>query len=314
MRDRISPVTTFSLKDWATAETLVAFNAGPDGAVHLVFALHAPDYEEQHGFAVFPKVCGAVAQDYRIVTIRDAAVVWERVVTNEAFNIHEVQPVGEHLLLACARSEHRADSGADLNGRLYANDGTLIKELLLGDGVQTIQATCGGEIWVSYFDEGIYGNFGWGSSFGAAGLVALDAAGTKIFEYEPKGELGPIDDCYALNVVSESDAWCCYYTDFPLVRLHNKQIEASWNVPVKGSPAFAVDGEYVLFAGGYEHRDKFELVRLQPDGSSRLLGRLPLVDADDNVVQPERIVGRGDRLFVISGQMLYEISLQSVRG
>jgi hypothetical protein len=44
-----------------------------------------------------------------------------------------------------------------------------------GDGIEHVQATSAGEIWVGFFDEGIYGNYGWGSGtqlpVGRTGLV-----------------------------------------------------------------------------------------------------------------------------------------------
>jgi hypothetical protein len=35
------------------------------------------------------------------------------------------------------------------------------RELLLGDGVQSVQAMPSGVIWTSYVDEGIFGRLGW---------------------------------------------------------------------------------------------------------------------------------------------------------
>jgi len=311
MKNHISPSSVFSLKELGVKGTLVAFNVGPDGEVFIVYAMKRTDYLFSQGSAIFPKIVGEAPQVYRVIKIQDAAVVMDMLIENEQFNIHDVQPMAENLLLACARSEYRASNDFDLNGRIYSRDGALIGEILLGDGVQSIQATRRGEIWVSYFDEGVFGNFGWDTPFGASGLLALDHSGQTVYQFEPNGKLDHIVDCYALNVANESDIWCYYYTDFPLVQIQNKKIVASWNVPVSGSSAFAINGDLVLFAGGYDHRNEFELVHLDSDGTAKLLRRLSLRDSEGAIVVPERIVGRGAQLFVISGESLYEIKLEA---
>ncbi len=61
-----------------------------------------------------------------------------------------------------ARAELRKDGTYDLNGRVFGPDGALRREFLLGDGIQDVQTTAEGDIWVSRFDEGVYGNLGWG--------------------------------------------------------------------------------------------------------------------------------------------------------
>jgi len=86
---------------------------------------------------------------------------------------------------------------------VYDEDGLLVREFLLGDGIQDVQATEDGKIWVSYFDEGVYGNFGWGnpggpSPIGASGLIRFDRAGAIEWEFDPPANVEPIDDCYAL--------------------------------------------------------------------------------------------------------------------
>jgi hypothetical protein len=311
MKNHISPSSVLSLKELGVKGTLVAFNVGPDGEVFIVYAMKPTDYQFSQGLAIFPKIFGEAPQVYRILKIRDATVVMDMCIENEKFNIHDVQPMADKLLLASARSEYRGSNDFDLNGRAYSRDGVLVSEILLGDGVQSIQATRSGEIWVSYFDEGVLGNFGWDKPFGASGLLALDHSGQTIYQFEPNGKLDHIVDCYALNVATDSDVWCYYYTDFPLVQIQNKKIVASWNVPVSGSSAFAIDGDLVLFAGGYDHRKEFEVVRLNSDGTAKLLRRLSLRDAKGAIVVPERIVGRGAQLFVLSGESLYEIKLEA---
>jgi hypothetical protein len=63
------------------------------------------------------------------------------------FTFH-VQPVGEGWLLGQARGG-RAD--------VYDKDGQPQRTLNLGDAINDAQTTPNGKIWVSYFDEGVYG-------------------------------------------------------------------------------------------------------------------------------------------------------------
>src|SRR5580704_11808232 len=87
-----------------------------------------------------------------------------------------VQPMpGGRFLLAGARCRWRRD-GPDRNGVLYDADGQVLCESVLGDGISHVLATSSGQVWIGYFDEGIYGNYGWGQDgteepVGAYGIV-----------------------------------------------------------------------------------------------------------------------------------------------
>jgi hypothetical protein len=47
---------------------------------------------------------------------------------------------------------------------MYDAQGRPSQGEVFGDDIAHVQATDTGEIWVGYFDEGVYGNYGWGSS------------------------------------------------------------------------------------------------------------------------------------------------------
>ncbi|CUI07962.1 BH0573 unknown [Janthinobacterium sp. CG23_2] len=143
-------------------------------------------------------------------------------------------------------------------------------------------------------------------------MVAWNEQGEKVYEYAPVWPVDRIIDCYALNVASADDVWCCYYTNFPLVHLHKKRIASTWNVPVSGSNAFAIAGAHVLFAGGYDKRDSFTLVRLDPDGTSMLIDEFELIGDDGVAVKPLKTIGRDAVLYVLDDAVLYEIDLKHV--
>ena len=145
-----------------------------------------------------------------------------------------------------------AHGNDDQNASVYDASGRRVRSFHAGDGIRDVQATEAGTIWISYFDEGIFGR----TSLGQSGLVCLDDHGQVIFRYDalcgPKG-VSPIDDCYAINVCSTRETWLYYYTDFPLVRLVDFEPSGVWrNIPVSGSHAFAVGHDRALFCGSYE--------------------------------------------------------------
>ncbi|NHZ81501.1 hypothetical protein F2P44_19790 [Massilia sp. CCM 8695] len=313
MKKVLLPTLSYTLKEAIGKHTFITFNVGPGGEVYVLLALDTLDYRtKDNAFASFAKTVPDSPQRYRVLVFRKGELELDLAIHGERFNIHTIQPLGNDLLLACSRSEYRREDDVDLNARVYSRDGTFLRAFLLGDGLETIQTTRHGDIWASYFDEGVLGNYGWPDPVGAAGLVAWNELGEKVYEYDPVGPVDRIIDCYALNVASAEDVWCCYYTNFPLVHVHKKRIASTWNVPVAGSNAFAIAAAHVLFAGGYDKRDSFTLVRLDPDGTSTLIGEFELTGDDGVAVKPLRTIGRGAVLYVLDDAVLYEIDLKRV--
>ena len=115
-----------------------------------------------------------------------------------------------------------------------------------------------------------------------------------------------ISDCYAMNVDQTGDAWLNYYTDFPLVRLHNFAIEKIWkDFSVLGN-AFAVRGNEVIHL-----RDNklaiSSLLSTTPDDSTAA----NVEDENGLVLIPTNqrydVAARGASLFINTGQALYEL-------
>lgn len=108
---------------------------------------------------------------------------------------------------------------------------------------------------MSYFDEGVFGNYGWAGAgrsrpLGTSGLVCFGADGSVRWGFRPPAGHDMICDCYALNVDGET-AWAYYYTDFPLARIEAGVVRA-WSTHVRGARAVAVADDRVLLAGGYD--------------------------------------------------------------
>ena len=292
---------------------LVGFNVGPHGELYFVSALGQLDYQTRdNGFAIFPKPVPDSPQRYRVQCSRNGSVDLDVTISDEQFNIHDVQPMGDELLLSCSRSLRRTEEDFDLNGRIYGRDGIFRRGILLGDGIEAIQSTSGGQLWTSYFDEGVFGNFGWRDPVGASGLVAWNSAGEKLYEFDPPAGFGSMADCYALNVAADDEVWCCYYTDFPLVRIQNGKANSVWRSPVRGSHAFAVADGHVVFAGDYTNRNQLHLVKLFPDEKAKLVATFPLIDDCGESLSIERVVGRGSRLYALSGETVHVIDVNDV--
>jgi hypothetical protein len=307
----LSPVA--KLSSLFSEGQLVAFDVAPEGDVYFVIALRPLDLRFVNpGGASFAKTIPERPQNYRVFALSGNKPFLDIVIENERFNIHYVQPLVDELLLVCARSHYRGPDDFDRNGRIYTKGGKFDREILLGDGIHSVQATSLGTIWTSYFDEGVFGNFGWTIPVGASGLVAWDAAGKKLYEFEPSAGLDPICDCYAVNVASDEDVWCCYYTEFPLVHLNRRRIQSVWKGLIEGSDAFAISGSHVLFRGGYDDRDVYQLFSLAANGNARLAASIELHDHDDGTkLIAERVVGRADAIHIICRDRLYCVDIQA---
>ncbi|WP_449540290.1 hypothetical protein [Ferdinandcohnia sp. Marseille-Q9671] len=112
------------------------------------------------------------------------------------------------------------------NARRYNPNGQLIDAFTLGDGINDVQIDETDTIWVSYFDEGIFGNFGWEQPMGSDGIVAYSMNGERLWG---AGDYGIID-CYALNVVSSKEVYFYYYNDFYLVQLNEMKESIRYRV------------------------------------------------------------------------------------
>jgi hypothetical protein len=192
--------------------------------------------------------------------------------------------------------------------RLYDHQGRIRSELNLGDASEDIQTTPDGQIWVSYFDEGVFGN-----GIGAQGVVCFDGKAAPIFQYATFAEqngLPSIDDCYSMNVASGGDVWLNYYSDFPLVRVRNFVLDRVWKSFGALGSAFAVGGDRVLYFQGAQilavNLESFS----QPE-------KLAVLDADGRTLVPLANSGLGvaarfSKLLINTGAGLYESANEPV--
>lgn len=217
---------------------------------------------------------------------------------HEFLDLVQLHPDGS-LVLARSRSNARDEANLFIVGQA----GGEIRRFAAGDGIWDIQVDAHGRIWVSYFDEGVFGN-----TIGKEGLVCFDTTGMDVFRFHRDAFAPSISDCYALNDTHSGSVWCCYYVAFPLVRIVDGKAEVVLEqAPVRGSSAFAIAGEHLVFAGGYDDRDAFLTFSL----ATGEMEKLTAVDGEDEGMRDFSVFARDDRMLIESGPSLYEFRISS---
>lgn len=216
------------------------------------------------------------------------------------------------------------DHAPDQNGILVDAHGTVLDRVMLGDGVNKVQATSSGVTWVGYSDTGILGNNGWGSTgnntsarrtpIGSLGLVRFDGTYSPEWEYgrtrgetkRPEAEI--IDHVYALNVIDET-AWLYYYAKNAIARVVDDTITI-WNTDVELAHHLVIGEHRVALVGGYgPDYDRVIIGHLtETDLLRETTGRIVLPDGTDLPV-PTRATALGATLHVIAGSHWYRLTL-----
>lgn len=210
---------------------------------------------------------------------------------------------GGRVLVVAMRTD-----GTEHNATIFDADGVAVASATLGDGIGHVLTTRSGQVWVGYFDEGVYG----GGSLAAHGLARFSGSLRPVWQHPFDSEWGVIDDCYALNVDGET-AWACYYSDFPIVRVQADAV-SGWRNDVRGAAALAVAGSRVALFGGYEPGHDRLAVGDLVDGRLQVTDRYRLVLPDGSPPAAEtRVVGRGAELHFLTDRDWYRLSLSDLR-
>jgi hypothetical protein len=217
---------------------------------------------------------------------------------------------GNQILVAASRCRQFIDGSHELNGTIYDQDGKPTLKLLLGDGIEHVQADGDGNVWVGYFDEGIFGN-GWKSPVGAAGLCCFNRSGKKLWDFTPPAGFDTICDCYALNV-ARNGLWIYYYTEFPIAVVTSDLQARCWRTETSGARILAVDQDRVLLFGGYrDQRVDCKLLRLG-DGIAEVAHQVSLVLPRSIDLRKDTVIGRDKQLHVFMDESWYVFSIDSV--
>ena len=293
-------------------DELVATSVGPNGeAIALWATVASAEAMRSHtvspGFASFPD-----PRTERPVAAR-VMVYHPSLESNVAISgleiaFPKVQPLpGGQTLIVGARCRWHA-GGPERNAIVVDADGRLAADGTLGDGIEEVLATPSGRIWVGYFDEGVFGNFGWGGPgpepIGSPGIVCFAPDLVTAWRYPYDADGGSIADAYSLNVDGET-AWSSYYTDFPIVRIESDVI-TTWRGGPAGARALIVDDgrcaliEARVLAGS-----------LTPNGFvPQRTGVLTLPDG--NNLGRCRLVARGAELHVFVESRWYKIAVADI--
>ncbi len=271
----------------------------------------------QPGWATFPDPRTPLPVAVRVTVYRPepiAAVAIEALTL--AYPRAQTLPDGR-VLVAGIRCRWRPD-GPERNAVVYDSDGQVLAERTLGDGIEHVMAAADGHVWVGYFDEGVYGSFGWGgpgpTPLGAPGLVRFspDLEPDWTFPSHSDHPWGAIDDCYALNVDRDT-VWACYYSGFPLVRIQAGTVTWWRNTIVSGARAMAVADASVALYGGYG-ADRDRLVLAVPDASHlHQVAEYRVVMPDGSPMPGDTVVnGRGADLHLFTGGTWYRLNLDNI--
>ena len=128
-------------------------------------------------------------------------------------------PEGRLLLVPSRTGDDAPKDDSDF-ARIVDVEGKQAKLVFLGDAIQNVLVSRKGEIWVGYFDEGVFG-YGPHSS---DGLVRFSADGERLWGYHSslRQQVPIIDDCYATCLDPLDGVWMCAYMSFDLVHLDSR--------------------------------------------------------------------------------------------
>lgn len=259
----------------------VSFGVDQSGAIYAAASRSDEPLVERSGAGTFPKSRRARPSEIKVVRWAPDGTVSTVSVCDDLVASY-VQPYPDGVLLVGARCRWTPEN-VERNGLAVDWDGNELARFTLGDGIEDVRTTPDGRtIWVSYFDEGVFGNYGWSHpgppAIGSAGLVAFSMDGSVQRTYDPEAAgTAQICDAYAVNVVADGEVWVYFYTEFPLVRVDPRGYQ-TWRLGIGGASALAVKGRRVLLFGDYDEKNLARIIELGRDGGARVVDERSVVD------------------------------------
>lgn len=244
-----------------------------------------------------------------------------------------VQPLGaDEVLLVAART------AGEPNARVVDVRGATVREFILGDGIEDVQTTNAGEVWVSYYDEGTFMGcwtvqgppdpipyfrrhisdgiaWGDGSNNEHCGLLRTTNTGEVSWRFTDTETIEPILWCDGLNVFGDGSAvWACYSIfpgttrHCPVVRIGRDGTRRVWDLDGDPGRALAVHDETILLGGGYGDPGSMVLGRLGEGGAVedvRYVEGMPDEEAFET-----HVIGRGPVMHRLHGTRWYVLDLR----
>lgn len=285
-----------------------------DGLVLCVASNASEEVTEtfESGIGIFPKTRMPEPRIFRLLILTNGRQqVVELPALNVTFPFVDVFPDGR-VLVAGSRSQWRASDDFDLNGVVVDPTSGTQHSFLLGDGIEASAVDTLGRVWVSYFDEGIFGNFGWGhpgpEPVGASGLNCFSDRGDVIWSFPLESEAGPISDCYAMNL-SEDRVAVYTYTEFNLCRISASFDTEIFKTDLKGCHHFAISDSHVLFTGQYDDEIAIGYFGRLADGRICEVEQVKFGLPGGIDLNAGQFIGRGDKLHLFDEKNWYCLHL-----
>jgi hypothetical protein len=231
----------------------------------------------------------------------------------------KVQLLPDDRLLVVGTRCYWREGRAEENALVYDGNGQPVLSGTVGDGISHVYATPRGRIWIGYFDEGIFGNYGWGAPtgpepVGSSGIVRFTSELVADWRFPQDSPFGGIADVYAMSGDGE-DLWSCYYTDWPIVRISSDSDDSvtGWRNTVAGGSVLVVGSNLTAIAGGYrEDRDRVVLLRLDDDAVAEVAqGRL-ILPSGEAIPPDAHWLGGKHELSIVTGSFWYKLDLETL--
>lgn len=252
------------LSDFLTGKDEIIDISISNKGIDLLLIHTKPMYRISTPQGTFSKIKSDKPKDFSFLRIGfDGGLVQKNRIPQQYFNFHYAcyLPAIEELVLVSARCRYHNADNIDRNARVFDLDGNFKRDFVMGDGINDIKVDTNDQLWTAYFDEGIFGNYGWELPIGMPGLIAWDHLGNQQWAYEPIDGLNYMADCYAINIGEDNSIWFYFYTEFPLVQLNNQREIKFWETDLRGAGCINVWKGQVLFSGGYQEKD-FHLYKI----------------------------------------------------
>lgn len=267
---------------------------------------------ETRGIGIFPMSRSPSDLAFSLIVHRDTGAETIRLpAMNITFPYVDLFSDGGCVLVG-ARSSWRSKNDFDLNGALIERGTKVAKRLCFGDGIEGVGIDGADRIWISYFDEGVFGNFGWShpgpTGLGAGGINCFDRTGELLWQHNREDATEYIDDCYAMNV-SPLGVWFYFYSAFKVARVTEEFSVEYFETPISGSHNFITDGHRFVFSSQYrEPATTFHATNLH---KGKLVHRRKLSLSLPEGINADQIkmTARGDKLHVFADKkwLVYDL-------
>lgn len=246
--------------------------------------------------------------NYDVYKVEGSNIVHKFCVKDISIDLHFIRVIGDKYLLASSRCDYIDEDNIEKNILILNQNGTIIDTFIFGDGIEDIKVEQSGVIWTSYFDEGIFGNYGWLNPIGISGLRSWSSNGESLYEYE--GEYS-IYDCYGLNIDAHNNKWFYFYTEFYLGKITGNKIRY-YSIDVNGANTIAINEKFIVSDSGYAGNN-FILHSIAKDKLIKIL-EFDLVDFDkDKSINILKSTAYQDKVLLLAEDKIFMFKIDDVR-